>query len=192
MDTHEFDMYPHDKSAVIAIMIFFGFLQGMAVVMAFWLDSLALKCVVIPLALLFAVLCACVFKRAETKLVLTDHAVSIVNGRKVILPATDLHSFPVVYLLDLTWRYTGKYRVGDPIGKEVWNSLRYCVFSGEEISEDALLEISNQLRKKRPSGAIFCGLAFCRDEKYYHLIKNHISENSAVYERKITMKPGPY
>lgn len=192
METHEFDMYPHDKSAVVAILVFFGFLTGIEVVMAFWLNSMALKCLFIPLAIFLTVLCIYALKRAGTKLVLADHSVSIVNGRKVILPVTDLHTFPVVYLLDLTWRYTGKYRIGDPIGKEVWNSLRYCVFSRKEISDEALFEIAYLLRKRRPNGTIPEGLAFCQNEKYFPLIKRNISENSIVFEKKLTLKHGTF
>lgn len=192
METREFDMYPHDKSAVVAILVFVGFLAGIDVAMAFWLNSLALKCLFIPLAVFLTVLCIYAFKRAGTKLVLADHSVSIVNGRKVILPVTDLNTFPVVYLLDLTWKYTGKYRIGDPIGKEVWNSLRYCVFSREEISDEALLDMACLLRKKQPNGAIPEGLAFCQNEKYFPLIKSNISENSIVFEKKLTLKPGAF
>ena len=160
--------------------------------MAFWLNSLALKCLFIPLCLLIVGLLVYMLRSANTRLVLTDHSISIVNGRKTILPVTNFHDFKAVYFLDLTWRYTGKYRVGDPIGKEVWNDLRYCVFSREEISDETLVEIAHRLRKKRPQGLIPEGLAFMRDEKYFPLMQTCISANSSVYEKKMTLKPGAY
>lgn len=192
MEQNEFELHSDNRVFVVYFIIFFGPLLGIELVMAFWMDSLALKCLFIPLAILIGWMLSVLLRSAKTKLVLTDHTVSIVSGRKSILPVTDLHDFGAVYFLDLTWRYTGKYRVGDPIGKEVWNSLRYCVFSRAEISDEALTEIAYRLRKKRPQGAIAEGLAFLRDEQYFPLMKTYISENSMVFEKKLTLKPSPY
>lgn len=192
MKQNEFELYSDNRVAVVFFIIFFGPFLGIELVMAFWMDSLALKCLFVPLAILVGWMLVYMLRKANTKLVLSDDNVSIVSGRKTILPVTSLRDFKVVYFLDLTWQYRGKYRIGDPIGKVVWNSMHYCIFSKKEISDEALEKIAYRLRRKLPCGLIPEGLVFLRNEKYFPLMQSYISENSVVYEKKITLKPGAY
>ena len=167
MEQNEFELYSDNRVAVIFFIIFVGPFLGIELVMAFWMDSLALKCLFVPLAFLMGWLLVSMLRKAKTKLVLSGNAVSIVSGRKTILPDTNLHDFKAIYFLDLKWRYSGRYRFGDPIGQEVWNSVGYCVFAREAISDEALEALACRLRRKRPQGPIPEGLAFPRDENIH-------------------------
>ena len=192
MNKNEYLLYPDDRSAMICVIVFFGPFLVIDFAIAFAMDSLALNYLFVLLAVVMVWIVSCTLKRANTKLILAEGTVSIVNGRKTILPAASLRDFKAVYFLDLTWRYTGKYRIGDPIGKEVWNSQYYCLFSKEEISDEVMNEIAHRLRKQRPCGLILEGLVFARDTKFFPLMKTYISEDSVIYEKRITLKPGAY